>query len=54
MKKYKIEYWRHEHRHYQEENNVLITDAQLNNPDMLKHQDHVFFHIAVLQNWINQ
>ena len=30
-----------------------LTDDEINDPDLLEHQDHIFYHILVIQNWIN-
>jgi hypothetical protein len=43
-----------EQKHYEEEHDVEITDDDYNNPDRLEDKDHVFYHILVVQQYLNQ
>jgi hypothetical protein len=43
-----------EEKHYEEENDVEITDEDYNNPDRLEDKDHIFYHILVVQQYMNQ
>jgi len=43
-----------EENHYEEENDVTITDDDYNNPDRLEDKNHIFYHILVLQQFMNQ
>ena len=43
-----------EQKHYEEEHDVEITDDDYNNPDRLEDKDHVFYHILVVQQFLNQ
>lgn len=31
-----------------------LTDDEINDPDLLEEQDHIFYHILVIQNYLNQ
>ncbi len=43
-----------EQAHYEEENDCEITDDDYNNPDGLEDQNHIFYHILVISQWMNQ
>jgi hypothetical protein len=43
-----------EEKHYEEENDVEIVDEDYNNPDRLEDKDHIFYHILVVQQYMNQ
>ena len=43
-----------EQKHYEENNEVEITDEEINNPELLEDQDHIFYHILVIQQFLNQ
>ena len=43
-----------EQKHYEEENDISICDDDYNNPDGLPDKEHIFYHILVLQQWMNQ
>lgn len=43
-----------EQKHYEEENDVEINDDDYNNPDGLEDKNHIFYHILVAQQYLNQ
>lgn len=43
-----------EQKHYEEENDITICDDDYNNPDRLEDNDHIFYHILVVQQYMNQ
>lgn len=43
-----------EQKHYEEEYDVEITDEDYNNPDRLEDKNHIFYHILVVQQFMNQ
>jgi len=42
-----------EENHYEEEYDVEITDEDYKNPERLEHKDHIFYHILVVQQFLN-
>jgi hypothetical protein len=43
-----------EQKHYEEENEINICDNDYNNPDGLPDKEHIFYHILVVQQYMNQ
>ena len=40
-------------KHYEEENDIVITDEHYNDPDLLENQDHILYSILVVQQYLN-
>ena len=43
-----------EQENYEQENDVEISDDDYNNPENLEDKNHIFYHILVIQQFLNQ
>lgn len=42
-----------EKKHYEEENDIEITDEHYEDPDLLEDKNHIFYSILVVQQYLN-
>lgn len=43
-----------EQKDYEMSFDVEITNENINDPDTLEHQEHIFYHLLVVQQFLNQ
>lgn len=46
--------YKDEKKHYEEIIDRKVTEDEMINPDLLKNKSHIFYHILLLNSYINQ